>query len=109
MIDAKGVAHNKTLQTQGESVHRYSLREDINNGYVTSPGCFLTEKSCKILRVLLGYRPLGVCALAKRLSFLYFSRQSIKRNFAINQPFSVTQPNFIFVGSIIDRFDSSPQ
>ena len=31
---------------------------------------------------LLGYRPQGVCALAKRLSFLYFSRQTAENNFS---------------------------
>lgn len=32
-------------------------------------------KDCEIFRVLLAYRPLGVCVITKRLSFLYFSRQ----------------------------------
>ena len=46
--------------------------------FVTSLGGFLREKSYEMLRVLFGYRPLGVCALTKRLSFLYFSPQSSK-------------------------------
>ena len=40
-----------------------------------------SEKFYEILRVLLGYRPQKVCALAKRLSFLNFSRQSTKKEF----------------------------
>ena len=50
----------------------------------------LTEKLYEILRFLLGYRPQGVCALAKRLPFLRFSRQIAENKFQLNQPFSVT-------------------
>jgi len=36
-----------------------------------------SEKYYEILRILLGYRPQGVCALAKYLPFLYFSRENV--------------------------------
>ena len=45
-----------------------------------------SEKFYEILRVLLGCRPQRVCALTKRLSFLYFSRRIAEKKFQLNQP-----------------------
>ena len=42
-----------------------------------------TENNYEILRVLLSYRPLRVCAFAKHWSFLYFSRQFAENKFQL--------------------------